>query len=74
MTVNHSQFAALKSVGADTAQGLAQVAGAIKQQAFMQATDDFSWLSGCVFVMLLALIWLARRNAPVAAAAAEAGH
>ena len=74
VNVSHGQFAALQSLGADTAQGLAQVAGAIKQQAFMQATDDFSWLSGCVFVMLLALIWFARRNAPVAAAAADAGH
>ena len=74
VSVSHSQFAALKSVGADTAQGLAQVAGAIKQQAFMQATDDFSWLSGCVFLALLALIWFARRNAPAPGAVVDAGH
>jgi len=74
VSVSHGQFAALQSLGADTAQGLAQIAGAIKQQAFMQATDDFNWLTGCVFVALVALVWFARRNASVAAAAADAGH
>ncbi|HEV7165786.1 MAG TPA: DHA2 family efflux MFS transporter permease subunit [Gammaproteobacteria bacterium] len=74
VTVGHGQFAALQSLGANTAQGLAELAGSIKQQAFMQATNDFSWLSGCVFVALVVLVWFARRNAPVAAAAADAGH
>ena len=74
VAVSHGQFAALQSLGASSAQGLAELAGSIKQQAFMQATDDFSWLSGCVFVALVVLVWFARRNVPTAAAAADAGH
>lgn len=72
--LGHGHFDALKSLGADTAQSLAALAGAIRQQAFMQATDDFNWLTGMVFASLVAVVWLARRNVPAAAAAVDAGH
>ncbi|HEV2111991.1 MAG TPA: DHA2 family efflux MFS transporter permease subunit [Gammaproteobacteria bacterium] len=74
VTLGHGQFAALQSLGVDTAQGLSQVANAIKQQAFMQATDDFAWLTGCVYVALVAVVWLARGKAPAAGAVVDAGH
>ena len=74
VTVGHGQFAALHSLGVDTAQGLSQVADAIKQQAFMQATDDFAWLTGGVYVALVAVVWLARGKAPAAGAVVDAGH
>ena len=74
VSVGHSQFAALQSIGANTAQGLAEIASSIKQQAFMQATDDFAWLTGGIYLALIAVIWLARRNAPAANTVADAGH
>ncbi|HEV2331683.1 MAG TPA: DHA2 family efflux MFS transporter permease subunit [Gammaproteobacteria bacterium] len=74
VSVGHSQFAALQSIGANTAQGLAEIASSIKQQAFMQATDDFAWLTGGIYLVLIGVIWLARRNAPAAGAVADAGH
>ena len=75
VSVGHGTFSALQSVGVDAAQGTAQLALAIKRQAFMQATDDFAWLSGFVYLGLVLVVWLARKNAPVAGApAADAGH
>ena len=74
VSVGHSQFAALQSIGANTAQGLAEIASSIKQQAFMQATDDFAWLTGGIYLVLIGVIWLARRKAPAAGAVADAGH
>jgi len=32
----------------------------VTNQAFMLATDDIFWLSGCIFIALLALTWLAK--------------
>jgi len=74
VNVGHGQFAALQSLGADSAQGLAALANSIKQQAFMQATDDFAWLTGCVYAGLIVVVWLARKNAQPKAAVVDAGH
>lgn len=46
----------------------------IDQQARLMATNDVFWLSGCIFIGLMVLVWLARPPAPGAAAApADAG-
>ena len=72
---NHADFGRLAAQGLDAARGTAQLAGAVMQQAFMQATDDFAWLSGCIFALLILLVWMAKRPAPKAGAvAADAGH
>lgn len=39
------------------------LAGTVSKQAFMLATNDYFWLSGWVFLSLMALIWFARPRA-----------
>ena len=45
----------------------------INQQAVLLATNDIFWLSGCFFVALMLMVWLARPPkrgvAPVASGA-----
>jgi DHA2 family multidrug resistance protein len=75
-TVSAANLAHVTAPGLDAAQRTAEVAGAVMRQSFMQATDDFAWISGWIFVALIVLVWLARRPAAQAggAAVAEAGH
>ncbi|HEX4301083.1 MAG TPA: DHA2 family efflux MFS transporter permease subunit [Gammaproteobacteria bacterium] len=75
-TVSASGFAHLVTPGLDAAQRSAEVAGAVMRQSFMQATNDFAWISGWIFAALILLVWLARRPASggKAAAVADAGH
>ncbi|HEU5397790.1 MAG TPA: MFS transporter, partial [Gammaproteobacteria bacterium] len=74
VNLDHGQFAVLHSLGANAAQSAAELAQAVQRQAFMQATDDFAWLTGGIYLALIAVIWLARRNAPAAGTVADAGH
>jgi len=74
VSLDHGQFAALHALGANATQSAAELAQAVQRQAFMQATDDFAWLTGGIYLALIAVIWLARRNAPAAGAVADAGH
>lgn len=75
-TVSAANLAHVAAPGLDALQRNAEVAGAVMKQAFMQATDDFAWISGWIFVALIALVWLARRPAAggAGAAVADAGH
>ena len=72
--LHQGQLAGLKALGLDAARSTAQLAHTIQQQAFMQAMDDFSWLSGCIFLVLVAFVWLGRRNASMARPIVDAGH
>ena len=72
--LHQGQLAGLKALGLDAARSTAELAHAIQQQAFMQAMDDFSWLSGCIFLVLVAFVWLGRRNAGTAQAVVDSGH
>ncbi|APZ41738.1 DHA2 family efflux MFS transporter permease subunit [Acidihalobacter ferrooxydans] len=67
-------YAQLQAAGFSTAQASEVLARTVSQQAFMLATNDFFWLSGWIFVVLLGLVWLARppftpKGRPPAAAA-----
>jgi hypothetical protein len=66
----------LGAEGIEAARSTATLAHSVLQQAFMQATDDFAWLSGCIFTLLVFLVWAVRRpGAPKAGAVtADAGH
>ncbi|MGE5625315.1 MAG: DHA2 family efflux MFS transporter permease subunit [Bacillota bacterium] len=72
--LGHGALSALQAAGVDAARGTAALAATVERQAFMQATDDFAWLSGFIYLALMLLVWLARRNAPAAGAVADAGH
>jgi len=43
----------------------------VTSQAYTMASTDLFWLSGCLFIALIALVWLARRPATASATAAE---
>jgi len=64
-------FNTLKELGANTQASLDELAHTISQQAFMLATNDFYWLSGWVFIILIGLVWFARRSTRGAAPAAR---
>ncbi len=53
-------FSHLARLGVGAKASVAEFAHIISRQAFMLATNDFFWLSGWVFLALLALVWLAR--------------
>ena len=44
----------------------------VTKQAVMLATDDIFWLSGCLFLSLIAVLWLARRPRSVGSVAGDA--
>ena len=46
----------------------------INQQAVLLATNDIFWLSGCFFVALMLLVWLARPPGPGAEAETGGAH
>lgn len=56
----HSIYAHLEQLGVGAKASAADLAHVIVRQSFMLATNDFFWLSGCVFVALLALVWFAK--------------
>jgi len=58
--INHHTFQQLTSAGLSYLQQLAAVTNSITNQAFMLATNDIFWFSGCNFVCLIFLIWLAK--------------
>jgi DHA2 family multidrug resistance protein len=50
----------LQGLGLDPLAAAASLANTASRQAFMLATNDFFWLSGWIFLALLALVWFAR--------------
>ena len=58
--------------GADTAM----LERLVSQQAVMQATNDIFWISGCLFLVLMTLVWAAKPSRPTGkpAAAIPAGE
>jgi len=50
----------LHNTGFTEAKALAQIAKVITNQAYMLASNDIFLLSGCVFLSLLVVVWLAR--------------
>jgi DHA2 family multidrug resistance protein len=51
---------AASSSGSSTGQILANIERALDQQAHMLGANDVFWLSGCIFVALAVLVWLAK--------------
>jgi hypothetical protein len=60
----------IRAAGVPDPSAWAVVNGGIVRQAYMLATADFFWLSGCLFLGLL-LVWFARPPFSSAAAAAS---
>jgi DHA2 family multidrug resistance protein len=69
-------LAGLGSRGAELSQGLAVLNRSVDQQAFMSAANDVFLVSAALFLVLIAVIWLARppRAAAGTAAAASGAH
>jgi DHA2 family multidrug resistance protein len=60
----------LGHAGLTPAQAMARMSGALTQQSTLLAIDDLFWLSGWLFMALVASVWLAREpsvSGPVAA-------
>jgi len=64
---------ALQAQGFRHGQALGLVDRLIDQQARMLSTIDLFWLSGVLFVSLVALVWIARPASVVQRAPADAG-
>jgi DHA2 family multidrug resistance protein len=62
----------LRALSGSTETAYAALARIMARQAVMLATDDIFWLSGCLFLGLIAVLWLARKPRAVAAAPGEA--
>ncbi|MDA8383714.1 MAG: DHA2 family efflux MFS transporter permease subunit [Betaproteobacteria bacterium] len=60
--------------GLSSAGALAVLARTLVQQAVMLATNDVLWLSGCIFLALLAAVWLARPPFMVGGGAGSDAH
>jgi DHA2 family multidrug resistance protein len=68
-------YAQLQGVGLSAGQATELLSRTVSQQAFMLATNDFFWLSGWIFLVLLGLVWFARPPfAPKARAPAVSGE
>ncbi len=50
----------MKSLAGSTGAGLDMLSRVITKQAVMLATDDIFWISGCIFLALIAVLWFAR--------------
>jgi DHA2 family multidrug resistance protein len=50
----------LEALGMQGKAPFAWITNLITNQAFMLATDDIFWLSGCTFMALLFIVWLAK--------------
>ena len=66
-------FKTLKELGAGTQASLAELARTISRQSFMLATNDFYWLSGWIFLVLIAVVWFAKRSLGGSPAAGDMG-
>jgi DHA2 family multidrug resistance protein len=75
-SISASGLGGLVTPGLDAVQRSAELAQAVMRQSFMQATDDFAWISGWIFALLILLVWAARRPKAAAGAATvvDAGH
>jgi DHA2 family multidrug resistance protein len=51
----------LGQLGMSSKASLAELAHVISRQSFMLATNDYYWISGWLFLALLALVWFAKR-------------
>lgn len=51
----------LGQLGMSTKASLAHLTHEISRQSFMLATNDYYWLSGWLFLALLAVVWFAKR-------------
>jgi DHA2 family multidrug resistance protein len=56
----HQAIDHLQSLTGSAEAGLDLLSRLINRQAVMLATDDIFWLSGCIFMALIALLWFAR--------------
>jgi DHA2 family multidrug resistance protein len=61
-------FEQLRSLAGSTEGAMAMLSRMVTKQAVMLATDDIFWLSGCIFLGLVGVLWLARRQEPVGGA------
>jgi len=50
----------LQTLGYTKNQSYELIANTITNQSFMLSTDDIFWLSGCIFICLLVIIWFAK--------------
>lgn len=50
-----------QALGMQPIQGLGALAHSVARQAFMLATNDVFWISGWMFIVLIGVIWVARR-------------
>jgi MFS transporter, DHA2 family, multidrug resistance protein len=55
-----SAIEALQSAGLTTEQALGQLERMVDAQARMMGTNDIFWLSGVLFIVLAAMVWIAR--------------
>ena len=58
--INTQTIDQLQGIGFFDLKSFEFVVRTVTNQAFMLATDDIFWLSGCIFVVLLGLTWLAK--------------
>ncbi|HEV2229245.1 MAG TPA: DHA2 family efflux MFS transporter permease subunit [Steroidobacteraceae bacterium] len=66
-------FSALHAQGFSTEQGYALVNRLVDAQAFMLSADDIFYVSGIIFIAMIALVWLARPQLGGGAGAAASG-
>lgn len=62
--VTEKAYQHLHALGIHGLAASQSLARTVSKQAFMLATNDFFWLSGWIFLSLMALVWLARPAAP----------
>ena len=67
-------LANLQASGYDGTQSLAIIDRMINVQAYVLSADDIFYVSTVIFILLLPLVWLARRNKGGGAAEAGAAH
>ena len=69
-------LAALNDAGFTPDQSLARLERMLEDQARMMSTNDLFWMAGVLFMVLAALVWIARpvRAGPAAIIAASAGR
>ncbi len=67
---SHQAIDHLQTLTGSTEAGLTLLSHLITKQAVMLATDDIFWLSGCIFLSLIVVLWFAR---PAAAASGVQG-
>ena len=70
--VSAQAFEQLKSLAGSTEGAMAMLSRIVTKQAVLLASDDIFWLSGCIFLGLVAILWLARPQAPVSGASGGA--